>query len=258
MANRDKNIDWLRVREFIPIQQFTSLMGPHVRERGAAGDTATEVALASVGVYGDVGAEIVADGGGAAHLRLVPEFLGVSTPVLTVIDTGTDIPFTGALFAPATNSHGANQPTPGTDVDTLWHIPYGLDRTWPVGFRVAWTTGSSTAADTANWIVSHRALSEGSTLLSANTALATSSDNATATAFQFLLSPRVELAANTLAIANRALALNVELDAIAAGLTEQVFLLGLEVDYMPRLTYGAGVGFDRAVLTDPLDHDGSP
>lgn len=122
-----------------------------------------------------------------------------------------------------------------------------------IGVRVHWSSGSSTAADTIDWIVLYDRQVDGDTIIAPATALDTTiaQDTATATANQDQWSPRGAIAkdkfaANIWSSDDGASGIPmvwrflVEMDAFAAGLTEDKFFLGLLFDYVPRHTRGGG------------------
>jgi len=134
--------------------------------------------------------------------------------------------------------------------DWFWHIPYDLNWTQEIGFRVKYSSASATAADDRQWILLYDTLDEddaiaiGTTALS--TAIAAEKDNGTADAWQY--SPRGILNGNVITktqVANGSiLALNLELGLDDA--SEEMNMYGIVIDYMPKVGLGGPSGFNAA------------
>ena len=266
MALRDKNIDWLRKDIWIPWQAFDWQLTANADFLETAAD---------------------ADSGGLGWPAAGAGPLSIDS--FDNADETLPLPAAGGAFAAATGPYGFFASSVGTGTPQVQHIatslntgfamtndsflqywgaiPPDLDRTQEVGFRIAYTSGSSTAADTVDWtiLVTPRAEDEQLTAASSGTALSTTVAQDTigaATARLLKVAPRGILAAANAAmpaIADLFWGLSVELEDTAVDANaEGLYFLGLFVDYLPRATYGAGVGFNRDLLTNRLDHDGSP
>lgn len=104
--------------------------------------------------------------------------------------------------------------------------------------RVVFATASTDTADTLTWIVLYTAMTANVTAIAAPaTALdpAISVDTAAGVAYAIQNTEWGEIAASLLRDKDF-LNLRVELDAVGAGLAEAVYLLGLEIDYVPRIS----------------------
>jgi hypothetical protein len=146
---------------------------------------------------------------------------------------------TGACVTQEISTFGLVAPmmdTAGDVLDHNLHLPYDVDRNKPIKFRVHWTSGSSTTDDTILWKVFYLAIvPDSTTIAAASTALGTviATDNVIG-AYTWQVTSYGAIPAGTLAPNVEALTLQVEMDAFAAGLTEDKFLLGLEMLYTPK------------------------
>jgi hypothetical protein len=193
-VSSDRNFVWRPGRIFIPISEFSGIIG-------AAG--------VSAGV-------------------------GVGAPVQQEIST---FGLVGLLVD-----------TAGDEVNHLMQLPYDLDPRYNIYTRVHFTTGSATAADTIEWLVRYLAITPNVTTL-VDPATAEDTDIAsmtvTGTAYSYQVSSWGVIKGGTLPKTTEAIAWEVELQAFAAGLTEDKFVLGLEVQYTPRrFYYGDGMGHE--------------
>mgnify|MGYP001558971881 FL=1 len=125
-------------------------------------------------------------------------------------------------------------------IDHLMMLPRDLDLKKPIKFRVHWTSGSATTADTIDWKVFVKGfVPDVTTIIEAATALTTViAQDTVAGAYIYQTTAYGTLLGGTLAQNIEALAVSVEMDAFAAGLTEDKFLLGLEIVYSPKLLRG--------------------
>jgi len=117
-----------------------------------------------------------------------------------------------------------------------------LDPRYATHFRVHWTSGSSTTADTATWIATYLALvAHDTAIIEPVTALDIAIPEDTVSgAYDYQLTDWGSLDGGTFTQETEAIALRVELDAFAAGLTEDVFFLGLEIRYTPKYFQSKG------------------
>lgn len=136
--------------------------------------------------------------------------------------------------------------TAADEVNTYMPIPYDMDFSKRIYVRVHWTTGSVTTADTIDFKVWYKALVHETTAILAigNTGgvaldkLIAQDTVPTTTAYTWNITEAGWLDAGKLAEDTNALLWSIELDAFAAGLTEDKFALGLELQYTPRRLAG--------------------
>lgn len=122
--------------------------------------------------------------------------------------------------------------------DFWWTIPNNVNHLHPIGFKVRYSSASSTAADDREWIILYDIISENAALAIGTTALdttiAAALDNGTANAWQE--SPRGILNGSTISEANVAamdiMAVNLELQLDDA--SEEMNMYGIIIDYMPK------------------------
>ena len=138
----------------------------------------------------------------------------------------------------------------GDMVNILQPVPHDLNVLHPVGVRVVYQTASATAADTITWIVLQDAIAAGAALAVGTTALDTPIGQTTVTgvAEAMELSPRGVINGATFTEAHVTgpafISWNVEMDAFAAGLTEDKIYLGLLIDYMPKTHEGSSLTYN--------------
>lgn len=131
-----------------------------------------------------------------------------------------------------------------TATDAMTHymdVPYDLDPDSEIGFRVKWTSGSATTADTITWAVKCDLLAEGANLIEAATALDTVVAQDTVTgAWDLQWTSRGIKNGGVLTPAQvdagATMVFTVLLSAFAAGLTEDKFALAVEFDYKVKAT----------------------
>lgn len=130
--------------------------------------------------------------------------------------------------------------TAGDLLDHNLQLPPDIDIAKDIRFRVHWTSGSATTADTITWKVFYRSIVPNTTTIAAAaTALDTViAQDTVAGAYIWQATEWGILKGGTLAANVEALMLQVELDAFAAGLTEDKFPLGLEMAYSPKKLRG--------------------
>ena len=115
-------------------------------------------------------------------------------------------------------------------------VPYDLDPDSEIGFKVKWTSGSSTTADTITWAIKCDLLAEGANLIEATTVLDTviAEDTVTGTPdCQWTSRGIKNKGALTQAQvdAGATMVFTVLLGAFAAGLDEDKFALSVVFDY---------------------------
>lgn len=130
--------------------------------------------------------------------------------------------------------------TAGDVLDHNLMLPYDVDLKRNIRFRVHWTSGSATTADTIDWKVFYKALVPNTTTIAtATTALDTViAQDTVVGAYTYQTTEYGILKGGTLAQNVESLMLQVEMDAFAVGLSEDKFLLGLEIVYTPKRMRG--------------------
>lgn len=109
----------------------------------------------------------------------------------------------------------------------------------PVFARVLWTTASTTAADTVLWKVSVKVQTAEDALTVSSPTTVSLTDNATASAYEYLVSPGDDFVAGTIDNMDT-FVLEVEMDTKAVGLTEDIYFLGVELLYVPVVVADLG------------------
>lgn len=150
---------------------------------------------------------------------------------------------TGALVTKEISTFGMVAALPDTDGDVLDHLlalPYDVDLRKDIRFRVHWTSGSADTADTIDWKVFYLGIvPDSTTIAAATTALTTViAQDTVIGAYKYQVTSYGLLKGDTLAYNTEALALQVEMDTFAVGLSEDKFLLGLEMVYSPKRLRG--------------------
>lgn len=138
-----------------------------------------------------------------------------------------------------------------------WHIPWDMNWVQPIGFKVKYSSASSTSADDRHWVLLYDIVSEDSAIAVATTVLSTAivaeTDNGTADAWQY--SPRGILNGETLTKVNveqgDIMLLNLVLLLDDAG--ELMNMYGLRIDYMPKEWQGPPPDFNAV----DADHGGA-
>jgi len=140
---------------------------------------------------------------------------------------------------------GVLMDTAGDELNHMTMLPYDLDPAYPLYTRVHFTTGSATAADTIEWLVRYTQLVPNVTTLvdpSTTEAVDIVSMTVTGTAYSYQTTSWGRINGGVISQKAEAILLEVELQAFAAGLTEDKLFLGLELRYTPkRLHYGDGM-----------------
>jgi hypothetical protein len=129
------------------------------------------------------------------------------------------------------------------DGDVLDHhlmLPYDVDLKKDIRFRVHWTSGSSTTADTIDWKVFYLGIvNDSTTIAAATTALDTViAQDTVIGAYTWQTTAYGVLKGETLGQDVESMTIQVEMDTFAVGLTEDKFLLGLEMVYSPKRMRG--------------------
>lgn|SRR3990167_6301203 len=158
------------------------------------------------------------------------------------VDAGSG---TGAPVDQEISTFGINALLMDTAADEINHLmllPGDLDIFQPIRVRVHWTSGSATTADTIDWLVRYlKVVPDTTVLASAATALDVQPDQDTvigAYTHQVTTWGQIQPAVTAIAENVEIIEWEVELDAFAAGLTEDKFFLGLEIAYTPKRLWG--------------------
>lgn len=207
-----------------------SSTAPAYTSSGAAAIIATDTTSALT--FYVAATHSAASAGNQSDLRQLD--LQVSRTVGNGIDPAVVLGNVNALGLP-----GWKMNTAGERVRSLYQIA-DVNTSAEVFARVLWTSGSATAADTIAWKVSVKVQTPGSALTVSSPTTVSLSDTATASAYDYQITPAVAFAAGV--IDNMDLfSLEVEMDAKAAGLTEDIFFLGVEFLYVPIVVADEGI-----------------
>jgi hypothetical protein len=178
----------------------------------------------------------------------VSEFTGLIGAAGVSAGTGP-----GAPVQQEISTFGLNAVLMDTAADALDHnfmLPYDVDLKKDIRFRVHWTSGSADTADTVTWKVFYLGIVPNvTTIAAASNALTTvvAAQDVTG-AYDYQVTAYGVLVGGTLTQDVEILAVQVELDAFDAGLTEDKFLLGLEMVYTPKRMRGPDGMAHSAVL----------
>lgn len=170
---------------------------------------------------------------GAGAIDAVPP-----TATTVQLNSGhTDAIAVGEINSLKLNSYKLN--TNGNLVRAITQIP-DVNTAAPVFARVVWTSGSSTAADTISWKVAVKVQTADAALTVSSPTTVTLSDTALGTAYCLQRTPSGTFAAGV--IDNMDIfVLQVEMHAKAAGLSEDIFFLGVELLYVPVVVADLGL-----------------
>lgn len=194
----DRNVVWRPGRVFIPAMSMNGLTTVAIDEAGCTSFAAGE-ALAGVHTGAPITQEISTFG------------------------------FVGVLMAAADD-----------ELNHYMLLPGDLDLHRRIDVRVHWTSGSSTTADTIDWIVRYLGIVPNTTTMASPTAAldTTIAQDTVAGAHIWQTTEWGSIDPDTFGEDVEAIIWEVELDAFAAGLTEDKFLLGLEMSYTPKRLWG--------------------
>jgi hypothetical protein len=221
MLNPNKISTMLDV-DFIPVRDAELIASFTVQ-------TGTPAANSLIGLDADAAsANVVGETGIAADRQLI-----TSEPV-KMHGIGSGNPFLDLV-----NGYvGCQMNTAGNAIQWLLRLPSYWDIRQRLRWRGVWTTNSTTAADTVDWKLTYRVLIPETTAISAGiiTALDTviAQDNVLGTSDVIHRTPWGILNAGTIGNTVEYLSVQMEMDAKAAGLTENIWLLGLEVEHTIR------------------------
>lgn len=156
---------------------------------------------------------------------------------------------TGAPISKEISTFGVNGVLLDTAADEINHtlmLPGDVDLSKRIYARVHWTSGSTDVADTITWKLWYKAIVPNTTAIAAigntgGTALDVVIAGDTvpaATAYVWCSTAYGYIDAGKLAANTEVLLLSLEMDAFAAGLTEDKFALAVELRYTPRRMWG--------------------
>lgn len=133
--------------------------------------------------------------------------------------------------------------TAADEASHIMAVPYDLDRRHPIYVRVHWTSGSATAADTIDWVVRYLKIVPNVTVIASPATvldLTIAQDTCIGVGYEWQTTEwgAIQPAATAFADNVELISWEVEMDAFAAGLAEDKFLLGLEIMYTPKRLYG--------------------
>lgn len=233
---RDKNIGWKRKKLYLPVTGFA---GYQINILTVGGQAAGDALERKVGVLSTQAANNVELLGATAAADKNARLQGIGNGTPRIVPVGA-LNISGLLLGLANDG-----------VLTYGRIPHDIDKAFPVGVRCWWT---SAAADVGDRTITF-AVTYGKYAIDA--ALA---DPATALSTPILVQPPkgVALALQRTPDASRGIinagvfletdyfwAFKVLMGAFHADFSEAKYLLGLELDYMPNKTIGAGNTMDR-------------
>lgn len=187
MIKQDKELLWRPGRVYIPVSEFTGLIGTAGVRAGVGVGAPIEQEISSIAIVG------------------------------ILMDTAAD------------------------ELNHNMLLPYDFDTAHNLYYRVHFTTASATAADTIEWLVRYTQIIPNVTTM-IDPATAASKDivsmTVTGTALSYQTTSWGWINGGVISNKAEAILLEVELQAFAAGLTEDKFLLGLELAYTPKRLKG--------------------
>lgn len=263
MIRRDAELIWRPGRLYIPVTSFSGIQQKAFTPAGTNGTSTVtgNVVVVGGGIGEAIGINPDSNAGvlskAAATNRTIPlaTFLGGTQTAGAQTFTGTAVAADTLLVSAGTTNApleeinslgimGLKMNTDGMEVNHYMMAPYDLDPTFPVYVRVHWTCGSTDTADTVLWKVRYLKVVPNTTeLISAATALDTVLATDTvpvATAYvhaataEGIIDPRVTAIADNVEF----LQWEVEMDTKDTDMSEDLFLLGLELRYTPKRLAG--------------------
>lgn len=262
MFKHDSEFMWRPGRIYVPVTAFTGLKQLAFTPAGTSGTSSVtgNVTVVGGGVGEAIGINPDSNAGvlskAAATNRTIPiaTFLGAAPTAGAQTFTGTEVAVdtligsagVGTALLKEVSTFGVMGLLMNTAADEVNHqmlLPGDLDITKPIRVRLHWTSGSSDTADTVTWKVRYlKIVPDTTAIVSAATALdvVVAEDNALGTAYIHQTSSWGAILPAVTAFADNVEVIQweVEMDAKAAGLTEDLFLMGLELEYTPhRLAY---------------------
>lgn len=244
---RDRNIGWLRKRIYMPVTGFPGYNVNALVTGGQAAGVALQIDVdTAAAVLGKTAATsrnlIGATAATDKNLRM--QAIGNGTPRLVAVG-GATVDVQGLLLAVADDG-----------VEYFGMIPYDIDISKEIGVRCWWThEAAAVGARTITFRVQYGKVGANATIPVVTTAMDTliTAQAPVGTANTLQRGNRGIIAKDKLAKADFFWGFEVLMTAFDAAFTEAKYLLGLEIDYMPRMTYGSGRLLNSAVLTNPLE-----
>ena len=123
----------------------------------------------------------------------------------------------------------------GDEVYTFWPLPWDLDRSEPLRFRI-WFTHSTADADTPDWVVSYQAIADsvaitdGKAGADENVAFAATAVTATAHALE-ILDWEESISDTLIETTDHALLIALECNGLGSAGADEINVLGLEIEY---------------------------
>lgn len=223
------DLDLLRKREYIPVTEMNAYSVDLLLTGGqAAGEALQQLA----GVVGKTAATNVDASGASAAVDKNARLRSIGDGNPRIVPIGS-LQMSGLLVAAANDG-----------VRFCRKIPYDLDRHEEVGVRCWWTSAAvAVETRTLTWRVRYGSQVAGAVLAAPATALGTpiAAQAPTGVGLAVERGNRGIIPARTFVAETVFWAFEVLMTAFAAAFTEYKFLLGLEIDYMPRLTVGRKV-----------------
>ena len=233
--SRDRNILWKRKEIYIPVERFSGLQLQAIVSGGQTYTALLQIspdsALAQLGKTTTTSYTIP---GRTFGINLAS--LGTGARIVREIEA---LAMTGMLMT-----------TDGDDVQHVMMLPSDLDRNHTMGVRVHWTSAAAAVGSRALlWRVRFLPVTAGTTALilpatALDTAIAAQAPAGTSSVIE--RTGRGIINASTLAAARTHIAWRVEAQTITS-FTENKYLLGLEIDYVPRMTQ---TRYDQERLVD--------
>lgn len=238
--SRDRHILWKRKEIYIPVERFSGLQLQAIVVGGQAAGTALQFTPdTDAGVFGKTAATTRTIPGRTFGINLAS--LGAGARIIREIEA---LAMTGMLMTTAAD-----------DVQHVMKIPYDVDRNHTIGVRVHWTSAAAAVgARTITWRVRYLQATAGTTALILpatvlDTVIAAQAPAGTNSVIE--RTGRGVIAVATLTAARTHIAWRIDMSAFDAAFTENKYLLGLEIDYVPRKTQSR-YAVERLVEAPPV------
>lgn len=244
---RDRNIGWLRKRIYIPVTGFGGYNINFLISGGVADAAGRHILLTTDAGTSGFGKTDATDrnaiGATAATDRGIRQ-QSIGNGVVRLAAIPGNVDHQGLLCVLAADG-----------VEYFGMIPYDIDVSKPVGFRVWWSSAAAAVGNrTITWGVKR-----GLTKASAAPAVVTTALDTTitaqapvGTANALQRGNRGIMSADTILRDHFFWGFEVLMAAFHADFTEDKFMLGLEIDYAVRATFGTGKLRDTLLQTDPF------
>lgn len=244
---RDKNIGWLRKRIYLPVTGFPGYNVDALITGGQAAGTAVQIIPDSAAaVIGKTTATNFNAAGAtaAADQNIRQRAIANGQPRLVAVASAS-VDVQGLLLAAANNG-----------VEYFGMIPFDLDPSKEIGLRCWWSHGAAAVTTrTITFRVQYGKVGANATIPAVTTALNTliTAQAPVGVVATLQRGNRGIINADQVVSTDFFWGFEVVMSAFDAAFTEAKYLLGLEIDYMPRKTYGPGRLLNSAVLTSPFD-----